>query len=407
MLSPKLTPRSVAAQPHTGEYLAGVPRPHPALIDLAARRDPALNELSRPLIESSVEHRVPGILHTWAAKRGLLTGEQGAGLQALDSNVWARNRMLVATAARVDAAARDLGIRTALIKGVALEAMAYSRFGERPSGDLDVVVHHDDRGGVVDLVAALQPEHRLISDLADLVEGRHIQSIDLVVDGLPMDIHLDPLKLEVAATRHPMRLWERTATVTVEGTRINTFDHEASLVLALLHLNKDRFSHLVAYADVVRLWRGVDDWDWVESFAQAEGLVTPLRETAAAVVSDLAISDLQMPLPAAGGERVWKMLWPERIRLSGAVGRVRYRYRQMLIPVFSPDRIPEVARSWIRRMFPPRQVLAIYYPNARGPYAWRIISSRVARRVERRQRRLEATRRDQSRSGVDSSDFRT
>lgn len=315
--------------------------------------------------------------------------------------------MLAVSAGLVGRVARDHGVRVAVIKGIALESLAYSRFGERPSGDLDIVVHEEDRGGVAALIGALQPDHRLIKDITDLIDGRHLQSIDLVVEGLPIDIHLDPLKLEVAATRNPMRLWDRAVTVTVQGTQVDTFDREASFVLALLHLNKDRFSHLVAYADVVRLWRGVEDWDWVEGFAHGESLVTPLRETAAAVVSDLDLSGIQMPLPTAGGGRIWRMLWPGRIRLSGAVGRVRYRYRQMLIPAFSLGRIPEVAMSWLRRMFPPRQVLAIYYPDARGPYAWQVLSSRIARRVARRRTRLDATRRDQSLSGVDSSDFRT
>lgn len=377
-------------------------KPHRALVDLVAARDPAINALSRPLVESAVEHRVPGLLHTWADQRGLITGMWGDTLTALDANIWARNRMLTSLAERVRTTAEGIGVPAIFIKGVVLEALAYDRMGERPAGDLDIVVRSSEPASIARLVGALQPDHPWLGQLEALVAGGHIQSVDLAIDGIPIDIHLDPLKLEVAATRHPDRLWDRLTEVNIEGTALPTFDPEASLALALLHLNKDRFSHLIAYSDVVRLWALVDDWGWIESFARGESLLTPLRETAQTVIADLALSGREVPLPATSGGRLWRVLWPERIRLSGSVGRVRYRYRQMVIPMFGLGRITEIMASWLRRAFPSPQLLAIRYPDLRGSYLWRVLAGRVATRLTRRERRRAAMNRDQSPRGSSS-----
>lgn len=381
-------------------------KPHRALVDLVAARNPAINTLSRPLVESAVEHRVPGLLHTWADQRGLITGMWGDTLTALDANIWARNRMLTSLAERVRSTANGMGVPVAFIKGVALEALAYERMGERPSGDLDIVVRSPEPSTMARLVEALQPDHPWLGRLDDLVATGHLQSVDLVVQGIPMDIHLDPLKMEVAAMRHPDRLWERVTTVTVEGTTLPTFDAEASFALALLHLNKDRFSHLIAYADVIRLWDQVEDWEWIEEFARSEGILTPLRETAVVVLTDLDLTDREVPLPAGNGARLWRMMWPERIRLSGATGRVRYRYRQMFIPALSGGRLSEVMIAWLKRIFPPREVLQIHYPRSRGPYLWRLVTGRINRRIQRRKRRKAVTDRSQSSADVHSSDLR-
>jgi hypothetical protein len=376
------------------------------LVDLAAGREPDSVPLTGSLVESAVEHRMPGLLYTWAERQRRLTTHWGTTLTTLDGDVWARNRMLVSLAEGVVTTAEDIGLRVAVIKGVALEAQAYRRLGERPSGDIDLVLAPGSKHLVSDLVESLQPDHRSLHRLKGLVAGGHLQSIDLVIDGIPVDLHIDPLKLEVAASRRPELLWERLTTVTIEGVTLPTFDLDASLTLALLHLNKDRFSHLIGYADVVRLWRSATDWGWIESFAGEEGLRTALRETASAVVADLGLTGHEVPLSSTGASRIWRVLWPRRIRLSGAEGRVRWRYRQMFIPLLGPGRVGEVSAAWLKRIFPPRALLDIHYPETRGPYPWRLVSGRIIRRMKRIRRRRATTRRDQSSSEADPNDLR-
>jgi hypothetical protein len=363
--------------------------------------------LSEALIDSAVEHRMWGLLHSWADEAGKLVGPEGARLTSLDTQQWARNRLLTATAGRVTAVAGSLGLPVAFIKGVTFEAQIYARQGERPTTDLDIVVAPGHAIQVVDLVETLYPDHRWLPNLHGLITGGHIQSIDLVTDGIPIDLHLDPLKLEIVDARHPEALWERTTMVEVAGTPLPCFDMEVNLALALLHLNKDRFCYLLGYADVARLLDRIEDWSWIDALAVSEGLTTPMMATLATVTEELGIPADRVPSLRGLRGGLWRVLWPERIRLMGAPGRVRYRYRQMFIPVTGTGRISEVARGWLKRVFPPQALLDAYYPDVKGPYPWKLVAARLTRRSERRRRRKMVMDADQRSSSAESAERRT
>lgn len=363
-------------------------------MSLAARRDGHIGPIDERLLESAAEHRMSGLLATAASR----TGSSGPGMEVLSeisTLSWAHNRLVAESAAKIIGEAAAMGVEVAVIKGVALEALCYGEMGERPTSDLDLVVHPSHLNRVPDLIRALQPNHILLPHLDDLIDGGWLGSVDLTVGTLAVDLHLDPLKLEVTKTAHPDAFWARRQTVSAAGIGLPTFDAEASLLLSLVHLNKDRFRYLIGYSDVVRLAALVSDWEWVERAMRDEGLRGPLILTLEAVYDDLDLG--APPLAAQGGVKAtaWRRLWPADIRLSGSPGEVRYRYRQTLIPVLGSGHTGEVVVSWSRRMFPPRALLDAYYPSTSGPYPWRLVSGRVRRRVERRRRRVEAMARDQ------------
>lgn len=372
-------------------------QPHPALFDLAAGRPFAPAGAGPGLVDSALEHRMSGLLQSaLAGSPGTIPGDAANRLAEADVRQWARNRMVGAVAGRFVALAGGLGIPVALVKGVALEGIAYTRTGERPTWDVDVVVHPDGIPRVEQLVATAQPHHPLLPHLASLVEGGHLQSIDLVYGGLPVDVHLDPLKLELIRTRRPEAWWERMRTVEREGAPLPTFDAGAALVLALLHLNKDRFRYLLGYADVARLLPLVEDWDWVAHTLEREGLATPLWSTLTVVEETL---DIRSPVAAPAGltrTRLWRAAWPTGVRLLGAPAGVRYRYRQFLIPFTGNGRSREALKAWLRRLAPPKPLLDAYYPG-RGPYLWKLVVGRVSRRIRRLRQRREATRADRDR----------
>jgi hypothetical protein len=370
--------------------LSDVARPSSALIDLAAGRSPSIEGLDISLVRSATEHRMQGLLYTWAAAHQLVDGEAGAALTAAEARSWARNQLLAVHAGRLEKSAAAHGVDVTFIKGVALESQIYMRSGERPTSDIDICIRGGTTEGIAGWVASLQPHHMWVPHLTALLGGHHIQSVDLVVDGIEVDIHFDPLKLEIVESRHPADLLSRTATCDLGSGSVTGLDAEANLVLALLHLNKDRFRSLIGFSDVRRLLNLVEDWDWIVSYAAAEGLRTPILASLDVVTSTLELVD-DVPRPGSLGQRLWSVAWPERVRLLGREGLVRFRYRQMLIPLFGGGRAWEAARGMLRRIFPPAPMVRAFYPNARGGYLRTLVSGRTERRRQRAQQRRTAS----------------
>lgn len=361
-------------------------RPSSALIDLAAGRSPAISALDVPLVRSATEHRMHGLLYSWAAEQQLLEGEAGAILTAAEARSWARNQLLAVHAGRLEKSAADHGVEVTFIKGVALESQIYSRLGERPTSDMDICI----RGGTTEDVAAwvtsLQPHHVWVPHLTALLDGHHIQSVDLVVDGVEVDVHFDPLKLEIVDARRPAELLARRATCQVGSESVTGLDTEANLFIALLHLNKDRFRSLLGFSDVRRLLRRVEDWDWIVRYATVEGLRTPILASLETVTSTLEIAD-DVPRSSGFGQRLWSVAWPADVRLLGREGVVRFRYRQMLIPLFGRGRRWEAARGLLRRVLPPAPMVRAFFPAARGGYIRTLVVGRIARRRQRSRQR--------------------
>jgi len=361
-------------------------RPHPALLDLVVGR-PLTALVDADVVRSASEHRVAGLLKTAVDNATPATPEAVSLLDSLDVATWARNRLLAAAVVEIGGIADALGIDVAFMKGVVSETRWYSRRGERPTWDIDLVISpwHRERAG--DLVEALQPTHSILPFLQSILKRDRLQSIDLGYKGLPVDLHLDPLKLEVADSRFPERLWERVDRVSLDEGTAPVFDATVSLLLTTLALNKDRFRYLLGHSDLLRIQHdsGVD-FARCERLATAEGVLGPVTATLAAVEADLGLTTGHAR--ASSTHPVWALIWGPKVRLLGEEGKIRFRYRQSLIPMFDLRRWPEVAVAWARRILPSRALLDRTYPEVRGPYLTRVIVGRVRRRLDRwRQRR--------------------
>ena len=262
------------------QRVQGTPRRLPTLLaELAAGRDVPSAAIDARLVTLANEHRLTGLLWTWArrhlAETELKTelAQNDLYVQAHLLRVWA---VLEESVARLAAA----GIEVATIKGVTTEARWYGRRGERPCSDVDLLLSPRQLDRAADAVQLLEPDHPWASSVAPLAATGRIQTVTTHVDGLEVDLHLDLLKLGIP-TRQSSDLWDRTTHYPLpRGGSVRVLDDTTALVHLLVHLNKDRFQRLLAYADIARVMAGGGvDWERAQRFTDREGITVSTFRT--------------------------------------------------------------------------------------------------------------------------------
>ena len=355
-------------------------RPHPALFDLATERPMQPVRDFDALLASAVEHRMHGLL--WSrVEVGELpnTGEWQRPLAMLSLRSEAHHRRLW-NAINVNAEKlAEIGVELAYFKGVVAESRWFARIGQRPSGDIDALLDPAALGRVDEVVRLLSPEHPLIGDLEHLILGNHIHYLELIVDGVNLDLHFDLFKLGLGMDQR-RSVWEGCrGYVMGSGREVKILSPELALVQRLLALNRDRFPHLLGYVEVARV-AAEDSFDWVafESLVRDEGFEAPVFGSLAAVGDVL-------DLPEAAGHlvdhswrlRIWQVAWSEPARLHGAQARRMHQKRgYVLLPLLIRGRAMDAMRSFWKRLFPPRVVLEYNHPNGSGPTFWRWMVAR-------------------------------
>ncbi|MGH2753622.1 MAG: nucleotidyltransferase family protein [Actinomycetota bacterium] len=347
-------------------------RPHPALIPLAGGR--GLGEFDDPgaLVDSAFEHKMGGLL--WTAERdgSLLPHDQRMRLAVADGACRYRHGEIWRCLELVEGKLQVLGAETAVLKGIAAEARWYRRMGERPCSDLDLWLAPHCVTAIEDVVAALDPHHPLLGDLGPLVAKGILQSVDVrsPVPGIGIDMHIDPFKLGVR-TRGMESMWARTEVVAcAEGRRARILDAESSLILFLLHLNKDRFRYLLGFVDVVRTIEGSPiDRDKLSEIADENGLSVPVFRSLEVVSSTLMFGSLGPGTKRGWRRLVWDRAWRPGVRLQGHDGRTRFRYRQQLVGITARGRAFEAVRDTARKMIPSKPLFAYYQPGPPASYA--------------------------------------
>lgn len=354
------------------------------LIRLAASRPITSVPSDDGLAALASEHRMQGLVtselnsHEDAASNTLRRL-----LAPIDGQTWARHRFLASELTQVSSMLTEKGVEHYVIKGPAIEKGFYDRMGERPYADVDVVLLPPAR--IVDALDALDgtsPNAHLVEELAD---AGWIQSVDVTLpSGAVVDLHTDPLKLGFQS-RFSSTVGSHLESMTIDGTTIKALNPTASLVVALIHLNRNRFRYLSGFADVARiLTRSQIDWDVFEDLVVADGLEVLIDCSIHAVQDELDMeSDLvegwtSRYTPGLGLRRaVWKLAWRRSTRLSGTAGRFRMSRRsQFLMPALCRGRLAWLVRWMTGRLFPPSPLLEFNHPSVTGPYLVRLVYGR-------------------------------
>jgi hypothetical protein len=343
--------------------------PHPALIELAAGRGLPKVSDPIPMLRSAFDHGMAGLLLTEVEEtdqpwRRLVLGV----LRARQASVEAWHQRLWSGIESIAGIFDDLGVEAAIAKGIAAEARWYSRLGERPCSDLDLLLSPAHLSRIDDIIAAVEPCHPLCGKTRYLAERGFLQSIDLKCDGVPIDLHWDILKIGIPS-RNVDAIWERTVPFLLPKTSsVRMLDPETSYVHFLVHLNKDRFRRLLGFVDVARVHDREDlDGDAVERLVRTDGIKTSVDETWNVVVSTLQLAEPRRHSTPGIRAVIWRLAWPPPVRLLGAESRIRFRHRQYLIALLIPGRTTEAVRSWLRGRFPPAELLT-YVHSKRQPW---------------------------------------
>jgi hypothetical protein len=149
----------------------------------------------------------------------------------------------------------------------------------------------------------------------------------------------------------------------------------------LAHLTRDGFRRLLGFTDVARIL--VDpriDLDLIRSVARDQGMEVPILLTLRTVVEELRLGvDTPVPDPS-WRTRAWYRLWAADRMLTGDSPAFS-RHRQFWVAYLAPGTgLPSVA-AWLRRWFPPPELLAFYYPHVPGPYLRRLVRGRWTRHM--------------------------
>ncbi|HSJ33830.1 MAG TPA: nucleotidyltransferase family protein [Acidimicrobiia bacterium] len=357
-------------------------RPHPLLVDLAAGRpiDPA--GIDATVVESAEDHRMTGLLLDEVRTAGVEVDRQvWARLEALDLQASVGRNRLVEAAASIHDRLAAVGIDHLFFKGIVEAYRVFEAPGHRPFADIDVCLAPGE--SLTRAVLALEPDFPDADALDDLVEGGYTSTVGFFTAGVPIDLHIDVVRVGRGA-RHPAQWWEATTGVAVPGVGdLRALDREASFAVFVLHQARDRFRYLIGCAEFVRRLRAGVDLGRVKALVEAEGLWDQLAVAIEVLSSEVGI-ETPVTAPASWRTRLWRRLWSPDIRLLGTEGRVRNpRLGSWLMPLTARGRAWETLR-WIgRSALPPDARLRRLHPEARGPYLWRVVTTRITSRWRR------------------------
>ncbi|CAN5883511.1 hypothetical protein BH23ACT2_BH23ACT2_24740 [soil metagenome] len=331
--------------------------PHPALLEVAARRPVRSVHDEQRLLDSAAEHRmVAAVLDAARVDHLPLSAHGLTTLGVWDLAEQREHLRFWSTIAEVQELLGPLGVDVTVLKGVATEARWYDGPGQRVTTDVDLLLDPTALTRVGELVGRLDPDHASIRLLDDLVARRLIQHVDLRVGGTQVDLHLDPFKVGLA-TRSLREIWTGTETLDTAHGRIRVLAVEAELVLLLLHQNKDAFAYLGPFLDVRQiLERARLDRARLRDLVEGEGLDVPVWKSLERVTRVLGL-DVEVPSVTGPRARAWERVWAHP--LGGHEARAAARGPQRALSLLARGRTADSLRELRRQVLPQRELLEL------------------------------------------------
>ena len=322
--------------------------------------------LTRQVVESAVEHRMVGLLLRSLPAEIELPSEMGPTLMAIDMAMTLRRRHLDDVFVTAHEKLTEAGVTHTFVKGPVSATRWFARPADRPYADIDVVVPKGSQ--FASAVAVFDPSNPTLEALSRGGDD-YVTSVVVELDGEHVDIQTDALRTGLP----PRSSGGWTVGTDHLASGVQVLDPEHDLIMFLLHQGRDRFRYVLGVAEARLRLSAAIDWARVERLA---------RDDQIAVAVEVMCQELrtEVPVSVPGGWRVrlWRWLWKPKVRLLGEMGSFRYIARaRWLMPLTMRGRVLDASGWILQRIFPPDVVLRLKYPEARGPYFWRVVAGRV------------------------------
>jgi hypothetical protein len=355
------------------------------LIDLAAGRqlEPLVADHAE-LVKSAMEHRMQGLLWT-AVRREEIRVPRRTELVLAGEFMRTKTRHTRFWEAYAEISER-LGaeeIEFAAIKGVTAEERWFDELGERPSRDVDLWISPLQMDRFGEALRVLCPDHPLVHHVQSLVDRGYLQGIDFPWhSGVSVDLHGDLVKLGLPA-QTSVQAWSLTEISVFRGLSLRVVAPSTAVFSSCVHLNVDMFSRLIGACELKRIIdRSHVNISEAEELATSDGIETPFASSGRRVQQILG-DDLGFRGPRGISALVWRMAWPERACFEGTA-RAEGLLRRRFIQFFSSGSWMALLQLHAIRLFPPDALLKYVFPEARGPYGWRVFWCRIHPRLFRR-----------------------
>lgn len=355
-------------------------RPHELLRAVARGEKVASSQVTTELADSAIEHRMAALLLRVIENDGAVPARAVSSLVAFDLAVSSRRQQQDQAFRQVHDRLRDRGVTHTFVKGPVSAIRWFDQPSDRPYSDIDVVVPKGPSFAAA--VAALDPAHPALPLLnASGHDKTPLSSVEVLVEGVRVDLQTDALRTGLVPSEYED--WS-IGGAELGSHDLRVFDNEHDLITFVLHQGRDRFRFLLGAAEARRrLVEAEIDWAKVETLARTEGIWEQVAVGLEVMCDEL---DLAVPVEVPDNWRsaLWRKLWEPEVRFLGEVGRIRHIFRgKWLMPLTMNGRTLEAVRFMLRSLFPPEPVLRLHYPQATGPYLWRVLSLR-ARVIGRR-----------------------
>jgi len=184
-------------------------------------------------------------------------------------HTWSTNHALLHAALPLLRELRANGVRTMLLKGIALVVHYHRDYGLRPMADLDLLVRAADRVAAAKVLAGAGWRGEIVSP--------HAQNF--VKDGRECDLHWH-LLLECCAPEDDDDLWRAATTAAIRGVEVDVIDPADMLLHLCAHgIRGDPTAPIRWIVDAMTVLRseGGVDWTRLSEQTRKRRLVLPMR----------------------------------------------------------------------------------------------------------------------------------
>jgi hypothetical protein len=308
------------------------------------------------LKEAACREGVAGIVYAHLRENGL-SRDLLSSFEELYQQIAAPNLANLNALEDIERALRDTTIEVLTLKGASLLDRIYPGIGMRPMGDIDLMVHPEDREGFAKVLLDLG--YRQDPTLTHLFTR----------EGVIVDLHTHALNTDRIAARNALLprgmapFWRRAVPWRTGFLRIRRPEDRDNVLLLAQHLMKHSFSGLLWLVDIHELLRNRDARFWKDLKKRA-GELLQIKPLFYALYLLERTFDL-VPPPGAGlrhpGERLSRL---ERGILGARAGGLSIAPLGALLALSC---IPEPGKRlalFLETLFPNRDVMNKEFPSA-------------------------------------------